>query len=104
MHQEITMKTIGHILSALLVSFLLATSAFAAGRVDINRASAAELAAALNGVGEAKAQAIVEHRNEHGPFKSAEQLAQVRGIGLRTVEKNIERIEVGTPVARGGGN
>ena len=96
------MKSFTLILKSLLLSLVLATSAFAAGKVDINSASASELAAALNGVGEAKAQAIVDYRNEHGPFKSAEQLAQVRGIGLATVEKNLERIEVGTPVAKAG--
>jgi competence protein ComEA len=90
------MKTFTQMLSALFLSLMIATSAFAAGKVDINRASASELAAALNGVGESKAQAIVDYRTQNGPFKSVEQLAQVRGIGLKTVEKNIERIEVGS--------
>jgi competence protein ComEA len=94
------MKSFTLILKSLFLSLILATAAFAAGKVDINRASASELAAALNGVGESKAQAIVDYRTQHGPFKSAEQLAQVRGIGLKTVEKNMERIEVGTPVAK----
>jgi competence protein ComEA len=90
------MKSFALILKSLVLSLALATSAFAAGKVDINRAGAAELAAALNGVGEAKAQAIVDYRTANGPFKSAEQLAQVKGIGLKTVEKNIDRIEVGS--------
>jgi competence protein ComEA len=94
------MKSFTLVLKSLILSLVLATAAFAAGKVDINRASASELAAALNGVGESKAQAIVDYRTQHGPFKSAEQLAQVRGIGLKTVEKNMERIEVGTPVAK----
>jgi competence protein ComEA len=94
------MKSFTLVLKSLFLSLILATAAFAAGKVDINRASASELAAALNGVGESKAQAIVDYRTQHGPFKSAEQLAQVRGIGLKTVEKNMERIEVGTPVAK----
>lgn len=89
------MKSFALILKSLVLSLVLAAAALAAGKVDINRADAAELAATLNGVGEAKAQAIVEYRTAHGPFKSAEQLAQVKGIGLKTVEKNIDRIEVG---------
>jgi competence protein ComEA len=89
------MKSFALILKSLLLSLVLATAALAAGKVDINRAGAAELAAALNGVGEAKAQAIVDYRAANGPFKSAEQLAQVKGIGLKTVEKNIDRIDVG---------
>lgn len=89
---------------ALLLALLLAGSAFAAtetsaARVDINTADAATLAAALNGVGLAKAEAIVAHRKEHGPFKSAEQLAEVKGIGLKLVEKNRDRIQVGASSA-----
>ena len=53
----------------------------AAYRVDINSASAEELAEAMNGVGIKKAQAIVKHRQEFGPFKSIEQLLDVPGIG-----------------------
>ena len=88
------------VLRSLLLALLLAGSALAATdapatRVDINTADATALAAALNGVGLAKAEAIVAHRKEHGPFKSAEQLAEVKGIGLKLVEKNRDRIEVG---------
>lgn len=90
------MNVLTSTLKALALSLLLSASAFAStGPVDINRASAAELAAALNGVGLAKAEAIVAHREQNGPFKSAEQLAEVKGIGLKTVEKNRERIQVG---------
>jgi competence protein ComEA len=94
-NRSIAMKAIAVLIKSLAFSLLLSTTAFAAGKVDINRASASELAAALNGVGEAKAQAIVEHREKNGPFKSADQLADVRGIGLATIEKNRELIQVG---------
>lgn len=83
-------------LKSLLLSLVLAASALAADKVDINRADAATLAAGLNGVGMAKAEAIVAHRKEHGPFKSADQLAEVKGIGLKLVEKNRDRIVVGS--------
>jgi competence protein ComEA len=79
---------------ALALSFPL--YAAAAEPVDINTADAATIAAALNGVGESKARAIVEYREKHGPFRSADELAKVKGIGLRTVEKNREQIRVGT--------
>ena len=71
-----------------------APPAAAASVVNINTADAATLAAVLHGVGEAKAQAIIAHRQEHGPFKSPEQLAGVKGIGDALVEKNRERIAV----------
>lgn len=90
------MTTIRSLIVALVLALSFAGATLAAGKLDINRASAAELAATLNGVGLAKAEAIIAYRNEHGPFKSIEQLAEVKGIGLKTVEKNRELIEVGS--------
>ena len=62
--------------------------------VDINTASAETLADALEGVGLSKARSIVSYRDDHGPFKSAEELANVKGIGKSTLDKNIERIKL----------
>ena len=87
------------VLKSLVLALALSASAFAADKVNVNTADAATIAAALNGVGESKAEAIVAYRQEHGPFKSAEQLAQVKGIGLKTVEKNRDMIEVGAAPA-----
>ena len=78
---------------------LAAGAAAAADRVDINTADAAAIDAALVNVGRAKAEAIVAYRKEHGAFKSAEQLALVKGIGLATVEKNREHIAIGHSTA-----
>jgi competence protein ComEA len=83
------------LIQSLLLSLALTASAFAAGKVNVNTADAATIAEALNGVGEAKAEAIVAYRQANGPFKSPEQLAEVKGIGLKTVEKNRDLIEVG---------
>ncbi|MDX1454059.1 MAG: helix-hairpin-helix domain-containing protein [Gammaproteobacteria bacterium] len=63
-----------------------------AGEVDINTASAAELAEALVGVGDVKAEAIVAYREAHGPFNSADELTLVKGIGKALVDKNRENI------------
>lgn len=57
-------------------------------KVNINTASADELSNALKGVGPAKAQAIIDYRTQYGPFKSVEELAEVKGIGPSTLEKN----------------
>ncbi len=81
----------------------LASPASAEQTVDLNRASAAELAAALHGIGMKKAEAIVAYREQHGPFASADELVKVKGIGLATVERNRSRILVEpdpTPTAR----
>lgn len=60
--------------------------------VNINQAGVDELATLLLGVGEAKATRIVAYRTENGPFKTVDDLAKVKGIGLTTVDKNRERI------------
>lgn len=62
--------------------------------VNINTADAATLADGLKGVGHAKAEAIIAYRKEHGPFKSAEQLAEVKGIGDKLVQANHDRISI----------
>lgn len=71
----------------------------AESRVDINRADAATLVKALDGVGPAKAAAIVEHRKTHGPFRSLDDLMQVKGIGPKTIERNRARIGMGGGLA-----
>lgn len=86
--------------STLLLSALLAGGALAAEKVDINTADAATLDRVLDGVGPSKAEAIVAHRKQHGAFRSADELAEVKGIGLATVEANRERITVGAGAAR----
>lgn len=62
--------------------------------VNINSADAQTLAAALDGVGEARARAIVAYREEHGPFRSVDDLAEVKGIGERVLAANRSRISV----------
>lgn len=62
--------------------------------VDINKASAKEIAASLNGVGEKKAQAIVEYREKNGPFKNINDLTKVKGIAEKTIEKNKGNIKL----------
>ena len=62
--------------------------------VNINQASAEELAEALQGVGESRARAIVESRQVQGPFRSVEALSRVKGVGEATVERNRQRIRL----------
>ncbi len=61
-------------------------------RVNINKADAKQLAAALKGVGLKKAQAIIEYRNQYGDFQSINELTAVKGIGEKTLEKNRAKI------------
>jgi competence protein ComEA len=63
-----------------------------ATRVNINTADAKTLAASLKGVGDARAMEIVRHREAYGPFASAEELTEVKGIGKATLEMNLDLI------------
>ena len=62
-------------------------------KVNINEASKTELMK-LAGVGAGSAQKIIEYREAHGPFKKAQDLEKVDGIGKGVIEKNAGRISV----------
>ncbi len=87
------------LLATLALGLALSFSAFGAGTVDINSADAPTLAAGLNGVGMKKAEAIIAYREANGPFADADALANVKGIGEKTVEHNRESISVGNATA-----
>ena len=74
---------------ALYLIALIGLFPFAAlAAVNVNRANAQAIAAELDGVGPAKAAAIVSYRKAHGPFKSIDDLGHVKGIGPKTLELN----------------
>jgi competence protein ComEA len=75
-------------------ALLAAPTLALAGPVDVNTADAETISAELKGVGLAKAQAIIDYRKKHGPFRSADDLSLVKGIGERTVEMNRDDIKV----------
>lgn len=61
-------------------------------KVNINTASAQQIAKLLNGVGIKKAEAIVAYRTQNGPFKSSADLMKVKGLGTATLQKNASLI------------
>lgn len=75
-------------IAAALLAFALAWPAFASTPVNVNTADAATLAHSLDGIGPAKAAAIVAYREEHGPFKSIDDLSHVKGFGPATLDRN----------------
>ena len=81
--------------SVLTVILFGMVAALQAAPVDINTASAKELDKAMEGVGSAKAQAIIQYRDANGPFKSVDDLSKVKGIGRATVDKNRANLNVG---------
>ena len=78
----------------LFAVFALLSFSFALAQVNINTATAQELQT-LNGIGPAKATAIVEYRNTNGPFKSPEDIKNVRGIGDGIYQRISSEITVG---------
>lgn len=91
------MKMPGTLLGLMLLWLAVCGRVAASETVNINTADVATLDRVLVNVGPAKAQAIVAYRQANGAFRSAEQLALVKGIGLKTVERNRDRIIVGVP-------
>ncbi len=77
------------------IALLLALCAFnvVAKPVNINKADAKTIASSLHGIGQKKAEAIVQFRKAHGKFKTLKDLTQVKGIGEKTVKKNAADIK-----------
>ena len=73
--------TLARSIGGIVGGCLIASYCLASDPVNINLADAATIADRLNGIGPVKAQAIVEFREQHGKFKSVEQLQLVSGIG-----------------------
>jgi len=78
-------------LTLLLASATISAQTSAA-KVNINTANAEQIAITMTGIGESKAKAIVQYRKSNGKFKSLQELENVDGIGIKTVEKNKDKI------------
>jgi len=83
------------IFAALLVmfAFIVPVSAQDTEKININKASAAELAK-LQKVGPKFAVRIIEYRQKYGPFKITEELMEIRGIGPGTYDRIRDKISV----------
>lgn len=77
-----------------LLSFFTSLAG-AAELININKADALTLADNLNGIGDAKAKAIIAYRVENGDFDNVADLVNVKGIGNKLVERNRSLITVG---------
>jgi competence protein ComEA len=80
-------------LRVFLVASALSAVVLATEPVNINTADA-ETLATLQGIGEKRAEAIIDYRSRHGPFVSVDDLVKVKGIGDKTLEKNRDRMTV----------
>ncbi len=80
--------------SSILLSLLLALPvvSFSAESININTADKEALMSVIKGVGEKKAEAIILYREENGPFKSIDELTNVKGVGQSMVDKHREKL------------
>ena len=80
--------------SSILLSLLLALPvvSFSAESININTANKEALMSVIKGVGEKKAEAIILYRKENGPFKSIDELTNVKGVGQGMVDKHREKL------------
>ena len=88
------MKTLKSTIAAL--ALLACAAVFAAEPVNINTADAQSLAEAISGVGLKRAEAIVAYREQNGPFKSVNELVEVKGVGESIVEKSRDQLTTGS--------
>ncbi len=80
-----------------LILALLGPMVALAGPVDLNSADAATLARELDGIGMARAKAIVEYREHNGKFRSVDEMLNVKGIGPQVLEQNKANLQVRDP-------
>ena len=65
-----------------------------AAQLNLNDAGAPTLQKALNGIGKAKAEAIIAYRDANGPFASVDELLEIKGIGNALLERNRDKLRV----------
>jgi competence protein ComEA len=82
------MKEMRKMLKKLSILTMLFSINVFATPVNINTADVQTIADSLSGIGLKKAQAIVDYRAKNGKFRSINDLSQVTGIGIKTIEKN----------------
>lgn len=87
----------------MVLQLWLGQPAHAATPVNINTADAQTLADSLDGIGMTKAQAIVERREANGPYKSVDELAQVKGISAALIERNRDALRLADASAAAAG-
>ena len=90
------MKILLTLLATLFLGIAFVNSAvLAAEPVNVNTATAEEIAANLKGVGLSKAKLIVAYREANGSFLHVDELVNVKGIGIKTIDQNRDMILLG---------
>lgn len=82
-----------------VIALFVAGIGIACAAVNINTASVDELDA-VKGIGPGKAKAIVDYRSKNGPFKSLDDLKEVKGFGDKSVVKLRSELSIGEGQAK----
>jgi len=77
---------------ALVALLAISLPALSADKLNINTATAQQLATTMKGVGKQKAELIVDYRHKNGPFLNLDQLKKVKGIGAKTIDDNQDKL------------
>ncbi len=90
--KETLMVNARHLMACAVL--LVAGVVFAGEPVNVKTADAETLATAINGVGINKARDIISYRQKNGPFETVDEIAQVSGIGMQTVDRSRANLTV----------
>lgn len=82
------------LLKTILVTILFFPGLLLAEVININTADKETLMTVMKGVGEKRAEAIIDYREKNGPFKSVDDLANISGIGESIIEDNRKNLTV----------
>lgn len=89
-----------HLLKSIAVAILAVAAsvgiAVAAEPVNVNTATAEEISENLKGIGPSKARSIVAYREANGAFLHVDELVNVKGIGIKTIDQNRGMILLGS--------
>ena len=103
------MRTLNSLLFAVLASLSVAAQAAppsevstpasvatpsASMKINLNTANAETLRRELAGIGVAKAQAIIAHRDANGAFSSVDEMLEVNGIGKTLLDRNLDKLTI----------
>jgi competence protein ComEA len=98
--RRVVSKSLGAVLLMALLLGMAQAAVAETKQININTATAEDLTS-LKGLGTVKSQAIIEHREKHGPFKTVDDLKVVPGIGDKLLEQLRPQITVGAAPAGG---
>ncbi len=82
------------LVKTILVTLLFVPGILFAEAININTADKETLMTSIKGVGEKRAEAIIDYRQQNGPFQSVDDLAKISGIGQTIVDDNRENLTV----------